>query len=128
MDAALHAGDRNIADIADDETSGVTDSRRLREIGNLSVGDFCCGGEVFRKVAEAGTQNQGNARSQLGLAKDEFCRAFGVYVLRAGLRFCLRCSHAFLGAHEKIPTMDADIRFAMVPASMARMPNLASWP
>jgi len=33
---------------------------------------------------------------------------------------------AFL-APRKNPTMEADIKFAIVPASMARMPNFASW-
>src|ERR1700687_2395131 len=127
MDAALHAGHRDIADISDDETSGVADGRRSREVGNLRVGDFCCAGEIVGEIAEAGAQNQSDARAQLGFTEDEFGRAFGAQELHAGFRFWLRCGHAFLCAHEKIPPIAADTRFAMVPASMARMPNLASW-
>ena len=33
-----------------------------------------------------------------------------------------------LRPYDRMPTMEADMRLAMVPASMARMPNLASWP
>ncbi len=84
MDAALHAGHRDIADIADDEPSGVADGRRLREIGDLRVGDFCCVGEIIREIAQAGAQNQSDARPQFGFAQDELGRAFGTQELHAG--------------------------------------------
>src|SRR5260370_29122460 len=128
MDAALHASHWDIADIADDETSCVPDGCRLREIWNLRVGDFVGVSEFVPEIAEARTQNQCDARPQLRFAKNEFGGAFGALELHAGLRFRLGRFRVLLCAHEKIPTIEADRRLAIVPASMARIPNLASWP
>ena len=50
MYAALHAGHWDIADIADDETSGVADGGGVREIRDFGVGNFGCAFGIRRRT------------------------------------------------------------------------------
>src|SRR5580700_3181988 len=123
MDAALHASDFDAVDLADDELAGVADSGGAGEVRDFCVGDPRGAGELVSEGAEAGAEDERDFRTQLGLFLNEARGSFGAGEL------CVWRRRTFCGcAHVRIPTMQADIRLAMVPASMARMPNLASWP
>src|SRR5882672_4058615 len=58
VDAALHRGDGDVADVADDETSGVAYGGGLGEIRDFRVGNFRCVAKFVSEIAEARTQNQ----------------------------------------------------------------------
>src|SRR5580704_4282985 len=125
MDAALHASDFDAVDLADDELAGVADSGGAGEVRDFCVGDPRGAGELVSEGAEAGAEDERDFRTQLGFFLDEARGCFGA----GELCICVSRGRTFCGcAHVRIPTMQADIRLAMVPASMARMPNLASWP
>jgi len=49
----LHRGDGDIADIADDKTSGVTDGGGLGKIRDFRVGNFRCVAKFVGEIAEA---------------------------------------------------------------------------
>src|SRR5438552_2488773 len=140
MYAALHARDGNSSDFTDYELSSVPDGRRLGKMRNFCVRNFRGAGKFIGECAKPGAKNECNPRPKRCLRKNEvggFTRAFelAIRAVGGGLSGDFPRRHgfrsfplgAFLCAHERIPTMEADIRFAMVPASMARMPNLASW-
>src|SRR6266851_192628 len=124
MNAALHARDFDAVDFADDELPGVADGGGAREVWDLCVRDANGGGELVGERAEAGAKYEGNLWAQLGFLLDEPRGGFGMRELR--VCFCRGRTFCSSG-HERIPTMQADNKLAMVPASMARMPNLASW-
>src|SRR5579859_7646929 len=125
MDPALHARDFDAVHLPNDELPGVADGGGAREVRNSCVGYARGGGEFVREDAQAGAKDECDFGPQLRFFLDEACRGFGA----SELPICVcrgRISRS--GTHVRIPTMQADIRLAMVPASMARMPNLASWP
>src|SRR5882672_10011960 len=142
MDAPLHSANRNFSNFADDEGTGVADGGGTRKIRNLRVRNFRCAGELIRECAEARAKDQGNFRLQRGLRGNKFSGEFGTFEfaedltgrksrkrkLRKSRRPSFRRFLCLLRTHVRIPTMAADIKFAMVPASIARMPNLASCP
>src|ERR1700688_2041047 len=124
MNAALHAGDFDAIHLADDELPGVADGRGAREVRNFCVRDARGAGEFVGEGAEAGTEDKGDFGVELGFFLDEARGGFGA----SELRVCFRRERIFCSStHVRIPTMQADIRLAIVPASMAQMPNLASW-
>src|ERR1700724_44755 len=58
VDAALHTGDGDVANIADDEAPGVADGGGLGKVWNFSVGDFRSVAEFVGEIAEPGAQDQ----------------------------------------------------------------------
>src|SRR5882757_5546891 len=72
VDAALHRGDGDVADVADDETSGVAYGGGLGKIRNFRVGNFRCVAKFVSEIAESRAQDQSNAWPQLGFGEDEF--------------------------------------------------------
>ena len=65
MDAALHSGDRDVADRAEDELAGMADGSGLREIGDFRVGDFSGVLEFVGEGAEAGAEDQGDFGAEI---------------------------------------------------------------
>src|SRR5271166_5184569 len=119
MDAALHGGDGNVPSKTDDELPGVADGRRAGEVGNFLVRNLRGGGEFISKRAEAGAEDKRNFRAELRTRKDEVSGSIRAHIFECG---------RFLRAHDHrsiTPTMEADIRLAIVPHSMARMPSCA---
>ncbi len=141
MDAALHPCNGNCSHFSDDELPRVANGGRLREVRNFRVRNFGGISEFVRETAKAGTQDEGNLGTQLRLRKNEVSRLSRALKLATRRTASRGCSSDFSGrnrfrslgiraffcAHERIPTMEADIKFAIVPASIARMPNFASW-
>src|SRR5690349_6317595 len=62
MDAALHPGDRNISNLAENKLSRVADRCGLGKVRNFRIGNSSGGGELVRKSTEAGTQDQSDFR------------------------------------------------------------------
>ena len=79
--------------------------------------------EFVGERAQSAAEDEADARAQLCFRENEFRGAFGAQEFLARFRF-LAAADALI--FRNIPTIDADIKFAMVPASIARMPNLAS--
>ena len=79
--------------------------------------------EFVGEGTEPRAKDESDFRAQLGFFLDEARGGFSASELcvRRGGIFCCR-------AHVRIPTMQADMRLAMVPASIARSPSLASSP
>src|SRR5260370_443532 len=141
MDAALHPGNGDCSHFSDDEFPRMANSGRLRKVRNFLVWDFGGFGKFVRKSAKARAENKHNLRSVSSLGKNEVSRFSCTFVLAGRRTADWGCSRdisggncfrslgrgVFLCDHVRIPTMEADIKFAMVPASMARMPNFASW-
>ncbi len=123
MNAALHTGDFDAVHFADDELPGVADGRGAREVRDFCVWDARGGGEFVGERAEAGAKHKSDLWAELGFFLDKARGCFGACELSIG--FC-RGRISCCSTHVRIPTMQADIRLAIVPASMARMPNLAS--
>ena len=70
VDAALHDGYGDSGDVAEDEFAGVAFDGGLREVGDVGVGD---GGGVFDlrgEVAEAGAEDDAEARGEWGEGAD----------------------------------------------------------
>src|SRR5215813_6683198 len=108
---------------------------------DLRIRDFRCASEFVGKGAEPRAKNKRNLRPEFSPGKNKVGSKPGAFVFaqsRRDLRNRSSCCwrgfpllgflQSFPRAHVNIPTMEADIRLAMVPASIARMPNLASWP
>src|ERR1700680_1955473 len=119
MDAALHPRPRDPAGLADHQSPGVPHGGRNRKAGNLRVWDARRVVQVVRKSAQARAEHQANARPQFRFAENEFRRAYGARDVAGDFVFSLL--HGSM-----IPTIEADIRLAIVPASMARIPSRAS--
>src|SRR5713226_4886599 len=142
MYAALHPGDGDGAHFADHQPARVPDGGGLWKVRNFRVRNLYSAGKFVRERPEAGAQHQRDFRPERCLRKNEIGgepRAFEFTAERLGFRrgrcvftgnacFHWRSFALFFRPHVNIPTMEADIKLAMVPASMARMPNLASWP
>ena len=60
--AALHDGDGCAGDGAEDEATGVADDGGLGEVGDCGVGDGGGGVDLGGEVAEAGTEDDPEAR------------------------------------------------------------------
>src|SRR5271170_2096656 len=121
MDATLHRRDGDIPDFTDYQAAGVADGGGAREAGDFFVGDASGFGEFVGEGAQAGAQHQRDFRAQARFRQDEFRGAVG-----AGEFGIARGGFGFSRAHRiMIPTMEADIKLAMVPVSMARMPRRA---
>src|SRR6266567_3704402 len=142
MDAPLHPGHRDRPHFSDDQLAGMTDRGRLRKVRNFRVRNFRRAREFVRKSAQTRAKNQCNLRPESRFGKNKLGgapRAFEFLGSSACSRHRGRCAIRTSAAscsplalrfwtHVNIPTMEADIKLAIVPASMARMPNFASWP
>src|SRR6185437_6233668 len=124
MDATSHRGDRNFAGFSDREPAGMPWNRRARESRNFLVRDSRGGIQFVGERAEARAEDQRNFRPQFRFRQNKFCgaRGLGKFIQARG-RFGSRGVH-----RSMIPTSDADIRLAIVPASMERMPRRANSP
>jgi hypothetical protein len=68
MDAPLHDDDGTTGNLSQDELPRVANGRRAREMGNVGEADpYSIRGRVG-KVAEPGTENDGDCRPQIGFA------------------------------------------------------------
>src|SRR5437899_6114573 len=114
MHSPLHPGDFDAIHFADDQLSGVAYGRGTREVRNLCVRDSRSSGEFVGKGAQAGTEDQRNLWAQFRFFLDEAGGGFG-----PSERHVRRGNTCPGTAHVRIPTMQADIRLAMVPASIA---------
>src|SRR2546423_5113970 len=103
----------------------MTDRGGTRKIGNFGIRDFHDVGEFIGKITETRAQYESDARAQLGFAQNEFCGALGADKFRTGRRpvDVGLLSRRLFSAHENIPTIEADSRLAIVPASIARIPK-----
>src|SRR5450755_692581 len=144
MYAPLHGDHQRVGNFTDHHFPGVPNRGRLREMRNIRIRNFNRTGKFIRERPESRSEHQrdfgtkfcfqGNeVRSRLGLMEftervlSETCRHASLLNFEGTLRRPRRSGFlARTRAHERIPTIDADIRFAMVPASMARIPNFAS--
>src|ERR1700722_1448773 len=125
MYAALHRRDRDTFYFPNHQASGVANCRRAWKIGDFFVRDPNCVCQLIRERAKSRAQHERDLRTQLCFRQDEFRGAFGSRIFRAMSPGGLRSSRT----HRSItPTIDADIRFAIVPAIMARIPRRASSP
>src|ERR1700678_2762335 len=93
----------------------------MREARNFRVRNRDSFGERVSKTAEARAEHDGHLRSQLGLPKNEFRGAVGEREAGRGGAPLFGSNAHF----NMIPTIDADIKFAIVPAAMARIPSRA---
>src|SRR3984957_1060623 len=123
MHPALHCRHNDTFDFADDQSSRMSYRRRFREAWNFLVRNPGRLRQFIRESAQARTQYQHDLRPQLCLGEYEFRGAFGLREFARPRRPLLRsvsCAH-----DSMIPTIDADIRFAIVPAALARIPSRA---
>src|SRR5580704_14548656 len=122
MNAPLHDGHRHVRHLADDHSPGMPDRSRSREMRNFCVVDARRTRNFVGECAQSAAKHDAYARTQFRFPQNKFRRGLGAHELLAGFCFGLSaCAH-----FKKIPTIEADIRVAMVPASIARMPNFAS--
>ena len=142
MDAALHPRNGHRSHFPNDQLPRVPNGCRPRKIRDLSVRNSRCAGEFVGKRTQPRTENQRDLRTELGSGTNEirsepgaleFSGKHGRFFGKSGrplgrVSSLLRFQPGFLRAHVNIPTMEADIRLAIVPASIARIPNLASCP
>src|SRR5436305_13510331 len=113
----------------------------MRDIGTLEARDYRSTEKVVGGWAKCRTQNGRDVGAEPGWRENkssgepgpfEFPRSYERFS-RGRFRFLGRDSFlscflpGFLWTHVNIPTTEADIRLAIVPASIARIPNLASW-
>ena len=67
MNAALHADNRHIADVAEDKTARVARNSGNREAFDIVVIEGCGNADIIRKITEAGTENQCDFRLEIDL-------------------------------------------------------------
>ena len=125
MHAALHRRSHDVSGLANYKAARVALGRRARESRNFFVRDSHGSGEIVCERSEARTENYGDARPQLCLRENEFRGAIGTRKIAQAI--------AALADHARthrsmIPTIEADMRFAIVPAIIARMPRRARSP
>src|SRR4029077_10831566 len=102
MDAALHAGDFDAVDFADDELPGVADGGGTGKVRNFRVRDTRGSGEFVGEGAEAGAEDECDLGTQLRFFLDEPRGGFGASEL------CICPKRTFCSCtHERIPTMQA---------------------
>ena len=144
MHAALHARNSDAVHFSDHQPALVSNGRGLRKMWNLRVGNLCGLSKIIRERSEPRPQYQRNLRPQRRARENKLRRGFSAFEFAGSLRtrrlhIFRRCNLPRRGStlapnffsalgHVRIPTMDADIRFAMVPASIARMPSFARLP
>ena len=100
MDAALHSGDGNFADCADDELACVADGGGVWEMRDFRVGDFGCVVEFVGESTEARAEDQRDFGAEIGFGKNEICGGFGAFEFGVGWLFWVRFSlwaHAVVG-------------------------------
>jgi len=119
---ALHSGDFDAITFADNELPGVADCGGAREVRDFCVRNAGGSGEFIGEGAEAGARTSAIFGRSLFFS-DERAAASA----RTNSAFAFAAKTFCRGTHVRIPTMQAEHQVAMVPASMARMPNLASW-
>src|ERR1700683_2893618 len=121
MDAPLHRGNSDTGRFAAHEPPSMANGRRTRKVRDAAVVNARRALQFVREAAQSAAQHHTNARPQLGAGKNELGSAFGTreFERRLGRARTRRL-------HRNIPTMEAESRFAMVPASIARMPSFAS--
>src|SRR5258708_34067424 len=111
MDAALHSGDFDAVNLADDELSGVADCGGAREVRDFCVRNAGGSGEFIGESAEAGTEDERDFWTELAFFLNEAGGRFSADQLRV----CFRRGRTFCrGPHVRIPTMQPDIRWAML--------------
>src|SRR5205807_901896 len=117
---------RNLSNFSDHQLPGVAYGAGAGKVGNLGIGNRMGIIELFRERPQAGAQHQHHPGLDVDLLSDEFSRLAGllIFVWRESSRG--RSHQAPLGIN--MPTMAADIKFAMVPAIIARKPSRASSP
>src|SRR5208282_2279314 len=121
MHAAAHRGNGDAVCFSDANPACVANGRRRSEAGNLFVGNAGGVRQVVGKRAETGAEDESDFRAKFRLREDEFRGAVGA----GELGIACRGFRMLRGHFSMIPTMDAVMRFAIVPASMARMPRRA---
>ena len=121
MHAALHGHHGDPLDHADNQPSSMLQCSRTRKVRNFLVINTCGATEFIRKRAQARAQHQRNLWPQLGFGTDKLCRALRPLKNIRAAGFLSRRA-----LHSSTLTIDADIRFAIVPASIARKPSRAS--
>ena len=87
VNAALHDGDGDVRDGAEDEAAGVARDGGLREVRDVGEGD---GGRVFKlggEGAEAGAEDDADARAERG-ADEEVVGGGGGFVVLGGHVSC----------------------------------------
>src|SRR5262249_47534194 len=119
--AALSPSHIHLTDPANHNLPCVSDGRQARVLGDLFVGNARGGLQFVSESAQATAEHKPHPRAKLGLGQDKPRGAFG-----AGELFANRPNEFRVRAQMRIPTIEADIRLTMVPASMARRPSLAS--
>ena len=92
------------AQFTDDQLACVADGGRVRPAGNIGVRDIDALAEFVGERAQAAAEHYSDRGPHAGVALNE---TFG-----------------FVG-HSNIPAMQADMKFAMVPAATARRPSRA---
>ena len=107
------------SDFSDHEPAGVPFDRGARKAGNFFVGDARGACKFVGKSAEARAEHERDFRAQLRFRENEFRGALGAG--KVTRRLARLASARRSSQHD--PTIDADIRLAIVPASMARMPE-----
>src|SRR5208337_659402 len=122
--ATLHCGDLDAIHLANHQLAGVADGRRAGKVGNLSVRNARGVSELVCKRSQSGAQHQCDLWQQLCFLQKIACRRFRTDKFLSGVDAFL----FFQKANVRIPTIQADMRLAIVPASMARIPNLANCP
>jgi hypothetical protein len=130
--APLHCSDWNRVCVPDHHVTSVSDRRRVRKTGNLRVRNSDRFTQFVCESAQPGAEHDPDFWAKWCL-RDQKLRSGVGLVKRFGRhreemwKPLSRASDSKL-IHNNMPAMLADIRFAMVPANIARMPNLASSP
>ena len=78
VDAALHDGDRDSGDGAENEVAGVAFYGRAGEVGDLGVGDARGASDVVGEVAEAGAEDDADVGFQVRRGADVVSGGLGV--------------------------------------------------
>ena len=128
MHASLHDGNENFAttasQFADYQSTGMANRGRTGKIRYAGVRNS-------RRRDRSSAKSPRPLPSTMPMCGRSFVRAriyfAAALARRNSLPAALRPSPA-LALIRNIPTIDADIKFAIVPASIARMPNFASSP
>ena len=130
MNPSLHGRDRQPAEFSDDQAPGMADGGGARKVRNVTVGDHdhrICQVASAKSprpepstMAMSGTPKCGLLRK---LHANHHGRGFG-----AGELIHCQVLYICVRTHNKTPTMQADIRFAMVPAIIALKPSRARSP
>src|SRR5260370_34869204 len=86
MDAAVHSGDFDAINLADNELSGVADCGGAREVRDFCVRNAGGSGEFIGEGAEAGTEDERDFWAGLGFFLNEAGGRFGADEPRVSLR------------------------------------------